>query len=190
MMTNDIKDGDYFSGLFISCTTLKDPSSFDGKHHVLEVITYINYDIFHEFKNENKKRSEKYLALKSFLTTKMVNSLDKVLPGIKKNILHKELATPITNEYYTNSTDGNVYGTEKKLKQIGPFAFKPKSEIENLYLCGASILSHGVAGASFSGVATSAVILGTKQDELLKHDNTQNIQIYDAEDDSEYKFLF
>ncbi|WP_281543137.1 hypothetical protein [Maribacter aestuarii] len=34
---------------------------------------------------------------------------------------------------------GYVYGTEKSLKHIGPFAFKTQSEIESLYLCGASI---------------------------------------------------
>lgn len=182
MMSSDLKSEEYFSGLFISCTTLKDPSSFDGKNHVLEVITYINYDSFSEFKDEDKNRSQKYLEFKNFLTQKMIKSLDKVLPGIKDNIVHKELATPITNEYYINSTNGNVYGTDKRLKQIGPYAFKPKSEIENLYLCGASILSHGVAGASFSGVATSAVILGTRQEELLKHDGTQSLKIYNAED--------
>jgi phytoene dehydrogenase-like protein len=186
MMDSDIKSGEYFSGLFISCTTLKDPTSFDGKHHVLEVITYINYEAFAEFKDEDSKRSDKYLEFKSHLTDKMLNSLYKVLPIDKENIVHKELATPITNEYYINATQGNVYGTDKRLKQIGPFAFKPKSEIDNLYLCGASILSHGVAGASFSGVATASVILGKRQEELLKHDGSQELKIFDAESTLNY----
>ncbi len=46
----------------------------------------------------------------------------------------------MTNEYYINTTRGNVYGTEKSLKHIGPFAYKSKTEIENLYMCGASIV--------------------------------------------------
>ncbi len=181
MMSSDITKDEYFSGLFISCTTLKDPTSFDGKNHVLEVITYINYDAFTQFKDETKKRSPEYKEFKKVLQDKMIRSLDRVIPGIKDKIVHKNLATPITNEYYINATQGNVYGTDKRLKQIGPFAFRPKSEIENLYLCGASILSHGVAGASFSGVATAAVILETRQEELLKHDGKQTIKILDAE---------
>ena len=43
MQKIDILEGDEFSGLFISCTTLKDPSSFDGRYHTLEAITYINH---------------------------------------------------------------------------------------------------------------------------------------------------
>src|SRR5690606_11745931 len=44
MTAIDIGKGEVFPGLFISCTTLKDPTSYDGKHHCLEVITYINPD--------------------------------------------------------------------------------------------------------------------------------------------------
>ncbi|HZJ19225.1 MAG TPA: NAD(P)/FAD-dependent oxidoreductase, partial [Pricia sp.] len=84
------------------------------------------------------------------------------------------------------TTDGNVYGTEKSLKNIGPFAFKAKSEIENLYLCGASILSHGVAGASHSGVDTAAQILGCHPDELKAPSENQHLRIYEAENASDY----
>ena len=96
------------------------------------------------------------------------------------------MGTPITNQFYINSTKGSVYGTEKSLKHIGPFAYKAKSEIENLYLCGASIASHGIAGVSYSGVQTAAEILGKRQDDLIKPDDSQNIRIYDAEDSSQY----
>lgn len=186
MMRGDIESGEYFSGLFVSCTTLKDPTSFDGKHHVLEVITFIDYDAFHQFKDEGKKRSEKYLTFKALLENKMINTLEKAIPGIKKHIVHQNLGTPITNEYYVNATNGSVYGTEKSLKQIGPNSFKPQSEIKNLYLCGASILSHGVAGASYSGVQTAAKILNCRQEDLIKPDIHQNLKIYEAENSSEY----
>ncbi|MGI9553174.1 MAG: hypothetical protein ACR2MT_18345 [Aurantibacter sp.] len=97
-----------------------------------------------------------------------------------------ELGTPITNEYYVNTTRGSIYGTEKTLWNIGPFAFKNKSEIENLYLCGSSILSHGVAGASHSGVDTAAQILGITKNDLIQPDESQQIRIYEAEDSSAY----
>ena len=181
MMGTDLLEKEYFEGMFISCTTLKDPSSYNGKEHVLEVITYINYDAFDAFKDETKKRSNAYLEFKEKLKEKMINSLEKNLPGIKENIVHSNLATPLTNEFYTNGTHGNVYGTAKNLGQIGPNAHAPKSEIEGLYLCGASILSHGVAGASFSGVTTAGIVIGKRQEELLEHDGTQSIKIYDAE---------
>lgn len=186
MMNSDITAGDEFECLFISCTTLKDPSGFDGKHHTIEAITYIDYKAFEAFENEWQNRSQAYTDFKEHLTQKMVNGLEKAIPGIRKHIVYQELGTPITNEYYINTTRGNVYGTEKSFGQIGPFAFKSKSEIENLYLCGASILSHGVAGASHSGVNTAAIILGKKPVELLTYDENQQLRIYEAEDSSDY----
>lgn len=186
MQKTNILDGDEFSGMFISCTSLKDPISFDGRYHTIEAITYINYDAFKAFENEDKERSEAYLAFKEQLIQKFLRSLEKVVPGITSNIVHQELGTPITNEYYINTTRGNVYGTEKSLKHIGPFAYNQKSEIENLYLCGASIVSHGVAGASYSGVQTAAAILGCKQDDLIQPEASQHLRVYEAEDASDY----
>ncbi|WP_179021249.1 phytoene desaturase family protein [Winogradskyella forsetii] len=186
MQNKDILEGEEFSGMFISCTTLKDPISFDGRYHTMEVITYINYDSFAAFKDEKEERSEAYLEFKAQIIQKFLRSLEKVVPGITDSIVHKELGTPITNEFYINSTDGNVYGTEKSLRHIGPFAYKMKSEIENFYLCGASTVSHGVAGASYSGAQAAAAILGCRQDDLIKPDEHQHLRIFDAEDDTNY----
>src|SRR5690606_24605644 len=186
MMLPDITNDNAFEGMFISCTTLKDPSSFDGKHHSIEAITYLDYKTFEKFKGEKDPRSQEYLQLKELLTEKMIKTLEKVLPTIRKHIVHKELGTPITNEYYINSTRGSVYGTEKKLTQIGPFAYKAKSEIKNLYLCGASIVGHGVAGAGYSGLQTAGEILNLKQKELLKTVAQQSITILEAENHTDY----
>ena len=53
-------------------------------------------------------------------------------------------------------------------------------------MCGASILSHGVAGASHSGVDTAAQILGCHPDELKKPQEDQFLRIYEAEDPFDY----
>ena len=186
MMMPDITNDEALEGMFISCTTLKDPSSFDGKHHSIEAITYLDYRTFEKFKSEKNPRSKEYLQFKELLTEKMIKTLEKILPNVRKHIVHQELGTPITNEYYINSTRGSVYGTEKKLTQIGPFAYKAKSEIKNLYLCGASIVSHGVAGAGYSGLQTAGEILKLKQKELLKTDTKQQITILEAENNTNY----
>ena len=186
MRDGNLSQGDTFEGMFISCTSLKDPVSYDGKYHTVEAITLVDYKAFEKFKNENEQRSEAYIMFKKKLTRKMINGVEKAIPNIGKHIVHAELGTPITNEYYVNTTRGNIYGTEKSLKNIGPFAFKAKSEIKNLYLCGASILSHGVAGASHSGVDTAGIILGKHPDELKKPSENQQIRIYEAEDSSDY----
>ncbi len=186
MMEKDITLGDYFSGLFISCTTLKDPSSFNGKEHTFEVLTFVNYELFKEFAKEKRRDSQKYKALKERLMEKMINTLEKALPGIEEHIVYKDLGTPLTNEHFINSTRGSVYGTQKTLNQIGPNAFRAVSEIKNLYLCGASILAHGVTGATFSGVDTAARVLGCRQEDLIRPQVGQKLTILPSEKDLEY----
>lgn len=182
LMNNDITEGDSFPAVFISCTTIKDPVSFNGRYHNFEVVTYVNYDKMQEFNGLDDYHNEDYKAFKSKVINKLMNNIEKVIPGAKQNIVQAELGTPKTNEFYVNSTRGNVYGTEKTLNQVGPFSYKNKSEIENLYLCGASTLSHGVGGATHSGVAAAATILGCKPEDLLIEDANQKLRIYDAED--------
>ncbi len=182
LTSKSLLEGEEFPAVFISCTTLKDPASFNGRYHNLEVVTFIDYSSFNEFPEQGDYHSERYALYKERISEKLLNSLEKVIPGAKEHIVHMDLGTPKTNQFYINSTNGNVYGTEKTLTQIGPFSFSSKSEINNLYLCGASTLSHGVGGATNSGVNAAAVILKCRPEELLKSDGTQHIRIYDAED--------
>ena len=184
MKAIDILAEDEFPGLFISCTTLKDPLSFNGRHHTIEAITYLSYDAFKEFSDLTDYHSPVYLQYKDRVCEKLLNSLERVVPGIRNHIIQMELGTPMTNEFYIQSTRGSVYGTEKNFWQTGPFSFRNKSEIENLYLCGASVLAHGVAGASYSGAQTAAIILHCTMDDLLQPEPGQNVRIYDAEDSS------
>lgn len=182
MKSGDILTEDEFPALFISCTTLKDPSSFNGHYHNIEVITFLDYNSFRELNHEGDYHTKAYTEKKERICEKLLNSLEKIVPGIRNSIVQMELGTPMTNEFYINSTNGNVYGTEKSFWQTGPFSYSSHSEIENLYLCGSSILSHGVAGSSNSGVQTAATILNCRVEDLLKPVSGQHVRIYDAED--------
>jgi all-trans-retinol 13,14-reductase len=184
LMKNDMTAGDSFPAVFISCTTVKDPVSFNGKYHNFEVVTYVNYDNLPEFNGLDDYHSESYKIFKEKVIAKFMNNIEKIIPGAKLNVVQAELGTPKTNEFYVNSTKGNVYGTEKTLNQVGPFSYKNKSEIENLYLCGASTLSHGVGGATHSGVMAASLILNCKPEDLLIEDANQKLRIYDADEPS------
>lgn len=184
MQTEDLLSSSEFPAIFLSCTTIKDPPSFNGHHHNLEVVTFINYEAFKPFETNGDYHTPAYAEFKERLTQKLLNSVEKALPGVREHIVQAKLGTPLTNEYYVNATRGNVYGTEKTFWQTGPFAFHNRSEIENLYLCGASILSHGVAGATYSGVQTAATILGCGMRDLLQPVENQHLRIYEAEDNS------
>lgn len=182
----DILKTDEFSTLFISCSSLKDPMGFNGKIHTIEAVTFIDYDAFKNYKAMRNKNDDHYSKIKERLCEKLLNTFKKIMPRVHEHIVHIELGTPFTNEHYINATRGNVYGTEKGFWQTGPFSFTPKTEIRNLFLCGSSTMSHGVAGASYSGVKAAAEILGCKEADLLKEDDTQQLRIYEAEDSSNW----
>ena len=186
LFKNDLLTSDEFSGLFISCSSLKDPSSYNGRHHTIEIVTFIDYDSFKSKFQEGQKYAEEYKKFKELLCNKLLNSLEKVVPGIRDHVVQLDLGTPLTNEHYIKSTKGNVYGTAKSFFQTGPFSYNAKTEISNLYMCGASIMAHGVAGASYSGVKTAALILNCKEEDLIKPDESQQVRIYDAEDDTDW----
>ncbi|MDV6169260.1 NAD(P)/FAD-dependent oxidoreductase [Flavobacterium sp. DG1-102-2] len=182
LTTGDISEGKEFPAMFVSCTTLKDPVSFNGRYHNFEAVTYIDYDNLQDFKGSEDYHCAEYTAFKEKVIAKFMNTIERVIPGAKQQIVQAELGTPKTNQFYVNSTNGNVYGTEKTLKAVGPFAYKNKSEINNLYLCGASTLSHGVAGATYSGMEAAAKILGCSRDDLMVADDEQKLRIFDADD--------
>ena len=172
--------------MFLTVTTLKDPSKMHDGYHTCEAFTFVSYDPFKEYQHrESGKKEPGYEGLKEDIAWRMFNGLEKRIPGISKHIVFWEIGTPLTNEHYLNATYGNLYGIEKSVTQVGPGAFSIKTEFDGLFLCGASTLSHGVSGATESGLAVAKTILGCKTEDLLKH-NGPPIQIYPSEDTSQW----
>jgi phytoene dehydrogenase-like protein len=171
---------DEFPALFISVPTMKDPSSFDGRHHTLEVIAFVDHKPFADFTHSESAPDPAYSELKDKIRSMFLKTLERVIPGIRQHVVLCEIGTPATINRYIGATNGNVYGTEKSYRQIGPLSFRAKSEIENLYLVGASTSAHGVAGAAMSGVQGAAKLLGCSWKDILK-DHGQDLKILPSE---------
>jgi phytoene dehydrogenase-like protein len=174
------------SAMFLTATTLKDPSKMHSGHHTLESFAFVNYKPFQKWANQPEgDRDWEYQQLKERLMGGMLARLDERVPGISEHVVFKDLGTPITNQHYINATAGNLYGTDKSVWQVGPFAFGTKTEFEGLWMCGANTLSHGVAGATASGLAVARQILGCRISEMLQQ-NGPEVQIYPSEDISQW----
>jgi all-trans-retinol 13,14-reductase len=155
-------------GMFLTATTLKDPSKMHSGHHTCESFAFVGYDAFEKWaKTKYGARPTDYDAMKEDLAWRMVRGLEKHVPGLSKHIVYYSLGTPLTNEHYLNATRGNLYGIEKSPSQVGPLAFSPRTEFEGLYLCGASTISHGVAGVTQSGLNAAKAVLNCRTSELL-----------------------
>ena len=177
--------------MFLTVTTLKDPSKMhatgEGRgHHTCEAFTFVDYEAFEKWADsEQGSRPAAYQGLKEDLAWKMFQTLEKHIPGISEHVVYWNLGTPLTNEYYLNATRGNQYGISKSRSQVGPGSFPVKTEIDGLYMCGASTLSHGVSGVTGSGLAAAKSVLGCITADLLTQ-NGPELEIYPAEDISQW----
>jgi all-trans-retinol 13,14-reductase len=154
-------------GLFLTCTTLKDPSK-QKRGHTLEAFTFVHHDAFKQWaQSRYGERPAGYAALKERLKAKMLASLGRIVPGLPESITFSDLGTPLSNVHYCAATEGNLYGTEKSRWQVGPFGWPIRSAVPGLWMCGASTLSHGVIGATVSGLAVAKAILRVSLGEVL-----------------------
>jgi all-trans-retinol 13,14-reductase len=102
-----------------------------------------------------------YRRRKAELVERLIGAAERVLPGIGAKVQWKESASPVTQERFTLSTGGTSYGIEFAVDQMGPLRLGPATEIEGLYLAGASTPSgHGIGSVMRSGVQAAAAVLG------------------------------
>jgi all-trans-retinol 13,14-reductase len=155
-------------GLFLTVTTLKDPSKIHSGHHTCESFAFVGYQAFENWAHtQYGARPADYHAMKEDLAWRMVRGLEKHIPGLSRHIVFSNLGTPLTNEHYLNATRGNLYGIEKSPSQVGPWAFQPRTEFDGLFLCGASTLSHGVSGVTASGIDAAKAVLNCRSKEIF-----------------------
>ena len=155
-------------GVFLTTTTLKDPTKQKGRLHTMESFAFVSYEPFAKWaKTTYGERPEDYARMKDALTERMLDTIDEFVPGLRERVVFKALGTPLTNVHYCAATRGNLYGTEKTLRNLPPLGFSIKTDVSGLWMCGASTLGHGVAGATISGLAVAKAVLRCRRDELL-----------------------
>lgn len=168
--------------LFVTATSLKDPSKSRPGYHQLEVFTFTDYQAFAPWQGQpSGHRDADYQRLKGELSQRMIRVLDRFFPGIRQSIVLKELGTPLTNRHYVRSHLGNMYGIDKGVWQAGPLGFGPTTEFGNLYLCGASTMAHGVAYATNSGLTAASKVLGCDPRQFIR-DKRAELAVYQCED--------
>jgi len=170
-------------GLFLAITTLKDPGHQNKRgHHVLEMFTFVPYEPFERWKDSPQGvRDAAYQKLKRELGEKMLEAAENVIPGLRKHVIFLEIGTPLTNDFYCETYRGASYGTAKTPWQLGPFSFSQRGPVEALHLCGSSTLSHGVAGASMSGLMAAQQVLGLKSFQELLSPADGSLRVYPAD---------
>jgi phytoene dehydrogenase-like protein len=110
---------------------------------------------------ERYHRNPGYRSFKDQVADRLIEGAERVIPGLREHIVWREAATPITQERYTFASGGTSYGIELAVDQFGPARPSPKTEIEGLYLAGAStVFGHGIAGVIRGGIGTASLVAG------------------------------
>lgn len=107
-------------------------------------------------------RDPEYRRRKDETCDRLIAAAESVIPDLRRHLVWKEAATPVSQERFTRSTGGTSYGIETSLDQAGPFRVGPRTEIPGLFLSGASTPSGlGIAGVMRSGVDAASQVLDT-----------------------------
>ncbi len=153
---------DEFKSFFITVPTLKDPR---GNHapeglHAIEIITMAPFEPFKQWSEQpSRKRGADYLALKNKLGNTLLKKVEQYIPELRKHLLFKEFATPLSNLYWVNAPNGGCYGPNQTPKQMGSKRFSIKTKIKGLYLCGAGTIAGGIAPSITSGEIAATMAL-------------------------------
>jgi len=156
---------------YLTAASLKDPESrhlAPEGHTNLQIMTLAprEYDVWHVERGPAEgghyHRDPAYRKSKADLVDQLIETSQQVIPDLREHIVWKEAATPVSQERFTRSTGGTSYGIEMSCSQAGPLRMGPRTEIEGLFLCGASTPSGpGIAGVMSSGIQTAGEVLET-----------------------------
>ena len=179
--SGDLARATEIPGLFFNATTLKDPSLRSDGLHTVEAIALASPRSFARWRHSRPgRRPLDYLQFKERLSERILDAIEHFVPGLRERVVFRTLGTPLTNMHFLHASEGGIYGTEKTLRNLGPFSFPLRTSIRGLYQCGASTLAPGINGVSKSGLAAAAAALGCQPEELLTATG-QSLRIQPAE---------
>jgi hypothetical protein len=103
---------------------------------------------------------EKYQAEKEKWAGFLIDIAEKYfIPGLKKHIVVKDLATPATYARFSGSPTGSIYDMASLVTQFGPKRLPMKTPIRNIYQ---PKFAHGLYGTMMNGVQVVDLILDRK----------------------------
>jgi phytoene dehydrogenase-like protein len=133
----------------------------EGKN-TLSIMTLQGYDPWKKYEADYfAGKKDAYRAEKERMADILIKKVEETLmPGLRKAIEVREVATPLTNVRYTRNYRGAIYGWDQTLENSEPRRLPHKTPIKNLYLAGAWTRPGGGYGAVIpSGLQCFAEIM-------------------------------
>ena len=92
----------------------------------------------------------------------MVEQVCKLVPQIRPHIDYIEIGSPVTNQHYLASPQGEVYGLDHGKERFAPWMaarLRPQTDVSGLYLAGQDVFCCGFFGALFGGLMAAGAVL-------------------------------
>ena len=151
--------------VFISFPSAKDPtfnSRYPGKS-TGELITVTPSKWFEEWKDEKvMHRGDDYTSFKMKLGRQIWQQTCVIYPHLEDKLEYFEVGTPLSNRYYLESFNGEVYGLDHDVNRFDPYVqteLRPETPVSGLYLTGQDVFCVGFGGGLMGGMLCASAIL-------------------------------
>jgi all-trans-retinol 13,14-reductase len=148
-------------GLFVSFPSLKDPS-----HHgppTAEVLALVDPAVFAPWLSGNHDAGEggegdNYAAFKDWVAARLLAQFERHFPALAPMVRFHEAATPRTQQHFTRSLGGSMYGLEMTGERIGDTSLNLRTPVPGLLLAGQDVAGPGVPAAFMAGLMAAAAV--------------------------------
>lgn len=136
------------ANLLVSVSHRDDPTRAPAGHRAVTVSTHVDAASWLDL----AARPLDYDAAKRALETRLLEQIERLLPGFRDGIVYLRSGTPRTFQRYTRRADGTVGGFPQTPAQANFNAPSHRTDVPGLYLAGDTIFpGQGMLGASSSG---------------------------------------
>jgi all-trans-retinol 13,14-reductase len=125
------------------------------------IVSYMNFEEVSRWKGSHiGRRGEDYEQFKQQKAERLLDELEKQLPGTLSHIERYYTSTPLTYLDYTGTEAGSMYGRLHDCTSVVQNAISQRTRIPNLFQVGQNINSHGILGVIIGSIITSGELLG------------------------------
>ena len=152
-----------FPWCFITFPSAKDPDwevDYPGRA-TIEMYGYSYFEHFERWAKQNQgARGDDYARLKNQIRQRLLNELERYVPGIHDAVDLAEVSTPLSYERFLRRARGGFMGLEASPARFRQRWLRAPTPVQGLYLSGQDVTSDGVIGALTGGVLAASAVLG------------------------------
>ena len=108
------------------------------------------------------RRGEDYEAFKAEKAQRLLDAVERQVPGLRSCIKRMYTSTPLTYLDYTGTEAGSMYGIAKDIRMGAACRVPHRTKIPNVLQTGQNINSHGMLGVLVGTIVTCSELLSAE----------------------------